>query len=182
MPARQDAPAKEARVPGPYGSRRHGLARVVGVDPGGKETGIVARDGDQLLHALLVTRGPGVSGDGTDARYLTEVLSAVDEVQRACHAQLVAVEGLVAPTPHMRLISVKALLQTATVYGALLAARPDALVVPPGGHGKAPLRCYPPILVGDSEPRGAGWRRHLRSAWDIAGAATFLLGDQAATA
>jgi len=58
------------------------------------------------------------------------------------------------------------------VLGAVLYAHPDAIIVAPGGHGSAPLTTYPAALVGDREVVGTGKRRHLRSAWDIAGVAT----------
>ena len=146
--------------------------KVLGIDPGGTQTGLVVveLDGSQrraprVARAVLIERGAGE----TEAAYVGEVCAAVRELGEGC--QVVGVEGLVVPTPHLRVIALAGLLGAAVVLGAVLATERGAVVVPPGGNGSGPLRAYPGELVGPGEARGAGWRRHLRSAWDIALAA-----------
>ena len=146
--------------------------RVLGIDPGGTQTGMVvveldARSGaaPRVARAVLVERG-SEQGEG---EYVGEVCAAVRELGEGC--AVVGVEGLVTPTPHLRVIALAGLLGAAVVLGAVLAVAPGAVVVPPGGNGSGPLAAYPRELVGPGERSGAGWRRHLRSAWDVALAA-----------
>jgi hypothetical protein len=146
---------------------------LVGVDPGGRSTGVVARFGDQVVGTALVERS------GTEklptAVYLTRVVAAVRtfcrEARAAGRTPQVAVEGLNPPIPHLGLASPTGVMGAAVVLGAVLATWPGAVVVPPAKHGSAPLETYPPELVGPNESAGTGKRRHLRSAWDVAGAA-----------
>jgi site-specific recombinase XerD len=51
----------------------------------------------------------------------------------------------------------------------------DVLRVPPGRHGSGPLPAYPAELRGLRERKGMGARRHLRSAWDVAGTAAVMV-------
>lgn len=144
---------------------------VVGVDPGGRFTGIVARAGDVAVWAAVVTR----DADGDMARYLDEVEEAMlDAVHHhgvdASRVQ-VAVEGLVAPSPHMGMVSLQGLLDTAVVLGAVMGRWDECVVVPPGDNGAGPLASYPARLVGSREKVGEGKARHARSAWDVAGKA-----------
>lgn len=143
------------------------MTAVVGIDPGAADTGIVVRSGDNPLAAEIVSRVAG----SDDSSYIAEVLAAVAEVVDRYHA-VVAVEGVVHPNPHVRITNISGLLGTAAVYGAVLARWPSAIVVPPKGNGKAPLSTYPEALRGPRERVGEGWRRHARSAWDVAGHAT----------
>lgn len=155
---------------------------AIGVDPGGTNTGIVVRQGDDLLDAILLTRPDRQDDTKWIGRVLEDVWHAVkDEWARASGARkplaapLVAVEGVNPPTGRMGMISVDGLLRTAAVYGAILAEFPEAIVVSPGGHGTAPLAAYPQALQRRGETTGTGGKyRHCRSAWDIAGAALFL--------
>lgn len=142
---------------------------VIGVDPGGRNTGIVARRKQELLGFEMVQRS------GTDklpgATYLRHVLAAVAELA-AMHTDVatgvIAVEGINRPSPHVRVTDPTGLLGTAMTLGAVLGYWPDAVVVPPSHHGDAPLRFYPGELVGPRERAGGGRLRHCRSAWDIA--------------
>jgi hypothetical protein len=141
---------------------------VVGVDPGGRYCGIVARQVDAAVWAAVVTR------DGDMAPYLAEVQAAIFDAVTCKWPEesfTVAVEGLVTPTPHMGTISLQGLLDTAVVLGAVMGWYPDAVVVPPGDNGAGPLGSYPSRLVGAREKLGAGHARHARSAWDVAGKA-----------
>lgn len=155
---------------------------VIGVDPGGRQTGIVVRYGDNCLAADLVTRDGPEAFPGAD--YLAEVVDAIgglivygrDQIcgDDTCAPAVVAVEGVVHPSGHVRMINAAGLLGTATVLGAVLAHYPAALVVPPAGNGAGPRSAYPAVLWPPTEKRGTGRCRHLRSAWDIAEAGAFL--------
>lgn len=152
---------------------------IIGVDPGGRQTGIVVRRGSELLAADLVTRdGPELF---PKADYLAEVIEAIGGLiiyasqELAEPATAVAVEGVVHPNGHVRMINAAGLLGTATVLGAILGQFPSALVVPPAGNGAGPRSAYPAALWPPTEKRGTGRCRHLRSAWDIAEAGAFLL-------
>ena len=152
---------------------------IVGVDPGGRQTGLVVRHGRDLLAADLVTRdGPEVF-PGAD--YLREVTDAIGGLVVYAAQELpdadrprIAVEGVVHPNGHVRMINAAGLLGTATVLGAILGNWPSAIVVPPAGNGAGPRSAYPGSLWPPQEKRGAGRCRHLRSAWDIAEAGAFL--------
>ena len=139
------------------------MTLVVGVDPGGRSCGVVSREGDRMTRATLCTR----TDAQTDAQWLREVVETI--CQHRTTRSTVAVEGLTHPNPHLGLANVTGLLNTAQVLGAVLFAIPDAIVVAPGGNGSAPLSAYPAELVGAREKQGTGKRRHLRSAWDVAG-------------
>lgn len=152
----------------------------VAVDPGARTTGIIARHNRQPVAAELVRRTS--EGGLPDADYLTEVIEAMlDVIGHQAKLYRVCVEGINRPSGHMRLVDPLPLVGTGMVLGAVLAAFPDALVVPPGGHGSGPLSAYPPELVGPNESRGSGKRRHLRSAWDISLYADSLLLTSHAT-
>lgn len=146
------------------------MRTVVGVDPGCRETGIVVRTGETVDYACLVISDE--EGIPTHA-YIDEVVETVREL--VVEDRLLAVEGLV--VPHGRrpdgeagIMNVKGILGTAAVYGAIVGCFPEAIVVPPERHGSAPLAVYPHSLVGPRETKGKGKYRHVRSAFDIAGA------------
>lgn len=149
---------------------------VVGVDPGGRATGVVVRRGDDLLAAATVSRdGEGFAG------YLAEVVSTVAEFAAVCSATVLAVEDAQAPNPRLGLTNPTGIVDAAKVFGAVAAlTSPPVLVVAPGGHGalaqsRAELVArYPGVLIGAREVRGAGALRHLRSAWDVAGMAAVV--------
>jgi hypothetical protein len=139
---------------------------IVGVDPGGQETGIVVRCGDTLLDTSLLRR----DANDTLGVWVRSCVNEVERLVRTSHASLVAVESIVQPTWHVRerVISIGGLLWAQAVVGGLLVAFPDAILVPPNSHGVSPLGTYPRAIVGPNERRGCGKARHLRSAWDIA--------------
>lgn len=155
---------------------------IIGVDPGGRQTGLVVRYGDNCLAADLVTRDGPELFPGAD--YLAEVVDAIGGLIVYASQDLpeladaapprIAVEGVVHPSGHVRMINAAGLLGTATVLGAVLAMFPSAFVVAPAGHGAGPRSAYPLKLWPPTEKRGAGKCRHLRSAWDIAEAGAFL--------
>jgi hypothetical protein len=156
---------------------------VVGVDPGAKTTGIVLRHGNDLLGHWTVTNPlyPALPQD-----YLHTVIAVVagahagetvGPVVPGFRDPLIAVEAVEPPNPHMGMISVVAILHTATVLGALR-GRFDCVLVDPGKNGSLALQFYPPELVGPRErgPYSNGKARHTRSAWDVAGKAHLFEG------
>lgn len=137
---------------------------VVGVDPGGRSSGVVVRNRDAVAAPPLVVVRRAAETMGA---YCWRVASAV-KLASDDGGLLIAVEDVNAPTPQMGTIAVAGLLGTAQVLGAVTSRRWDVIVVPPGGHGSAPLATYPPELVGEREHKGAGVLRHARSAFDVA--------------
>ena len=154
---------------------------IVGVDPGGKHTGIVVRTPEGLHRWTLITRTSPLDW------YLGEIVDAVTETRDFARNLILldnhtdfrlptlAVEDLNPPAPQMGIISVRALLDTAQVIGAI-AGRYVITRIPPGGHGSAPNAAYPEALQGPP----TGKMRHVRSSWDIAGAARTLIRQEAA--
>jgi hypothetical protein len=137
---------------------------VLGVDPGGRSTGIVAREGQDVLGHTVVTRGP----TETWRTYTVRVMNAIQGLLVANPDLWLAVEGLVRPTGQMGMMDPATLYRTARILGAIEWQWPEVVVVRPGGHGAAPLQAYPPELVGPREKKGGGVLRHARSAYDIA--------------
>lgn len=161
---------------------------IVAVDPGGRATGIVVRHRDRLHHSKLIVRGdPAMSFDFylqavidavTKARDVARINTVVVPVEARYSSIPLAVEDLTDPNPHMGLTSLRGLIDTAQVIGAI-AGQWIIIRIPPGGHGSGPLAAYPKALIGEREKRGAGQYRHLRSAWDIAATARTLTRQRA---
>jgi hypothetical protein len=160
-----------------------GQIAVVGVDPGGRSTGICARGNDVVLVSVLIPRpGRDPLPRSADLRRVVVIIEAVCRQLRAAGwTPHVAVEDVVAPNPHLGMSNPVGLLGTAMVLGAVLSRWPGAAIVAPKGHGSAPLAAYPTELVGPTETAGTGKRRHLRSAWDIAGAAEMEIATTSAS-
>lgn len=152
-------------------------AIVLGIDPGGRWTGLAARQGDVPLWASLVTRME--QGPIPGPKYLGEV---IDEVEMALDALgqleqggdvILAIEAMVEPKGY-RITSPAGLIGPAMVLGALLGYFDSPLLVPPARHGQGPQQAYPPSFWGAQEKAGTGRFRHIRSAWDIASAGLVL--------
>lgn len=153
------------------------MRAVVGIDPGGRNTGLVVMvDGRLAGGTVIVRKGKDPL---PDAAYLLEVLEmasgyvdAGDNASRGLGA-IVAVEGLTKPTG-FRASGGKGLLNPldlagpAMVIGAVLAHWPGAIIVPPGGNGSKPLYSYPPEIQPRAGGKGSDRNAHARSAWDIA--------------
>lgn len=131
---------------------------------------MVVRDGDEV-HATALVERIGAGGWGS---YLDQIRSALSGLL-AAEVELLAVEGLRPPSPHVRQTNPSAVIDTARVLGWVESiSTVEVVEVAPGGHGSSPLGAYPAHLVGRHEEAGRGRRRHLRSAWDIAGAGVTL--------
>jgi hypothetical protein len=149
---------------------------VIGVDPGGADTGITVRRGrSELVRAVLLTREDGT----TRAAWVEENTEAVMGLSVQYPDAVVATEDVNPPRGHApgrdgHLIKLDGLIDTAAVLGGLIAVMEGLVIVPPGGNGAAPLTAYP-VELRPTRGKGAGRDnlRHLRSAWDVAGAATF---------
>ena len=152
---------------------------IVGVDPGGRYTGVVVRQGDQLLYSDTLERI--TAAEMPDRLYIRSVVQRVMRLVDEHGAEAVAVESVQRPSPFMgksgnvSFSNVTGILGTAAVYGAVLAVLP-AVEVPPGGNGSGHLAAYP-IELRPTRGSGAGKdkKRHMRSAWDVAGVGALLL-------
>jgi hypothetical protein len=147
---------------------------VLGVDPGGSDTGLVIRQHDRLIWHTTVSGG------------WEPVLEAlhrlpVDNV----FFDAVAVEEVVAPggfrNGRRDPINVKGLIGTAEVAGAVAAwtwTEPTIrlLWIPPAHNGQGALDAYPDDLrPSRGQGKGHDALRHARSAWDVAGTAALEL-------
>lgn len=161
--------------------------RVLGVDPGGAVTGLVVRDGHRLLAHQLVRRRKHNRTDRRDGDYLRWVIDTLNDLAGDHVPQVIACERLVEPNPHLGLTSVRGLLDTAYVIGAVMHTWPDVRLVRPARHGGTPDLPRGPILdaamrqayPADLLPTADGTAytdlaRHCRSAWDVAGACQSL--------
>lgn len=157
------------------------MSRIVGVDPGAKGTGVVARSGDLLVgHALVMREAKEPVED-----YILRVLRDLDGVVCQATPDLLAVEGVNKPRSHIggeqQFVALQPLMDLCAVMGAVigwgLVHVPNVVVVPPGGNGtKAPLATYPKGLVGSSTTKGTSDAlRHCRSAWDVCAGTRGLL-------
>jgi Holliday junction resolvasome RuvABC endonuclease subunit len=156
---------------------------IVGVDPGGQTTGIVVRSGPHYVYGVTVSRKVAGGGRLSMVEYLVEVLDSLGLIEESYHPSAYAVEDAIAPNPHVgRITDPGPIIEAAQVLGAVLGlCRGAALVIRPARHGapvasRAELEAkYPAELIGARETKGTGGLRHLRSAWDIAGAAALEL-------
>ncbi|WP_156042394.1 hypothetical protein [Rhodococcus sp. UNC363MFTsu5.1] len=170
---------------------------VLGVDPGGRSTGLCLIDGrDVIAHRTVENAAEKMLPIAQP--YIADVLNAIAEMypspndsQMHYSLPVLAVEDVVRPSWHMKgraAVDPSALLATAAVLGAVLAFDPHAhpVQVRPSRNGSRPLGEYPATLVSAAERRGDGWQhrigsgqlRHARSAYDVAlaGAAQHLNG------
>lgn len=151
---------------------------MIGIDPGGTYTGVVARPTRDLkarpTYGAVVVRGQ----DSPLPLYLLEVLDTIEKaigLDSGPQAGEISVENVRPPTgwkdSERVPIHPEGLLLTGVVLGAILGRWPNAYLVEPAGHGSHPLQLYPTDLIGQRERQGTGRRRHARSAWDVAGVA-----------
>jgi hypothetical protein len=145
---------------------------VLGVDPGGRTTGLCLCDGRTVIDWSLIERHPKDAFEtyiqAVDYGVTWHIHSAHKYDDNFDWAPPVAVEDLVDPNPHLGITAVRGLLYTAQVIGAIRATF-DVTMIRPGGHGSNLLKSYPPELVGPKEgAAGKGKMRHVRSAFDVA--------------
>lgn len=147
---------------------------ALGIDPGGKWTGVVVKDNDEMIVACVLTRTTGY--ELPDGEYLREVVDEIDTINRSTRPAVFALEGLVEPNPHMGLTNVVGLMGVAMTYGAILSHWPDAIIVPPSGNGSAPDAAYPKMIR--RYVRLGGPSKHARSAYDVAQVGAMLARAQ----
>jgi hypothetical protein len=143
---------------------------VLGVDPGAASTGLVLRDGDDLL-AHATAHGPW-----------DQVLTVIwRDLPATATFDLVAIEEVIAPHFYRgkKMLDPKHAIATARVAGAVAgwawSGPTDVIWVPPGHNGQGDLTMYPePLRPTRGHGRGADSLRHVRSAWDVAGLGLLL--------
>lgn len=145
---------------------------IIGIDPGCNETGIICRRQNDLKGGWLVVRK-----DVPEPIYILECLDSIHALilrwgSKPESQMLVAIEDIEPPNPHLGQIELSGIIGTAKVFGAVLGAFPQAVVVDPAGLGSLPFAAYPvPLRPTRGQGKGHDENRHLRSAWDIAGVA-----------
>lgn len=156
---------------------------TIGIDPGGKYTGLSVRDGDKCLLSSTFVK----PDDVPPISWAVQVAALVKEVVDQYPGAKIGIEGVTVPNAYnqgkLALNSPKYIIRTAIVVGALAVQYPDAVIVRPGKNGSQPINMYPDALQGRrpkelaGSNNNAGTRNHERSAWDIAGEVEFLLGQ-----
>lgn len=141
---------------------------ILGVDPGSSATGVVAREGDDLLWHTTVS-----GGWETVLTVLRWDLAPVG---------MVAIEDVVAPSYYRgkKLLDPRHAIETcrvaAAVAGWAWTSHLGVVWVPPGHNGQGALDAYPPELrPSRGQGRGADRLRHCRSGWDVAGLGALLM-------
>jgi len=143
---------------------------TLGIDPGGKSTGIVVIHGARVLASTVIERPGGTSPTLADwSLYRSRVVSVVSQAfVTFAPVVVVGIETVTSPNPHRGMTNPAGIIDTARVFGWLEMVVPGYVPIAPDGHGSAPLSTYPDALRGPTEQKGAGWRRHARSAYDVA--------------
>lgn len=188
-------------------NRRVALVIVVGVDPGARGTGVVVIDTDLVRTLAQPSTRPVVLSAGTVRRlddgpvtspppaYLVAVADAVREAVDEHAAELVAVEGVTAPTGFAdgkrHRIDPSYIIAAGMAFAAVVSRGYGAhlVIVRPGQNGSRPLGTYPDALVSAAErrnrrtvdlpaaergvpwqlrPAGSGQLKDQRSAYDVA--------------
>lgn len=153
-----------------------GVDFILGVDPGAKYLGLVARDRVGELGWVET-----FTGDFPDTT--SWVLACVDRIAHITSQVpviAIAVETITSPKGFRdgvrAPINPGHVARAAAVYGAVLGRWPDAIAVAPAGNGSKPADYYPVSLVGRRPKdlpgvshRGVRTRNHEQSAFDIAG-------------
>lgn len=160
------------------------MSAIVGIDPGGRDTGIVAinsRD-EVLTHRVLHRETDDVIPDaGYVRQVLHETIGVANWLLLDTDEVLVAVEGVTAPNPQLRrrdgnsLTNPAGIIGAAMVLGGLVGYWTKAIVIPPGRNGSHVLDGYPlELRPTRGKGRGQDRLRHARSAFDVARAARYV--------
>lgn len=152
------------------------MKSVIGIDPGGRSTGIVLMVGGKLVDFAVIERKG--KDPLPDAGYLREVGSAAGRMAGTLIPgyPLIAVEGLSKPTGFRKgaasgqkgFLNPLDLAGPAMVIGALVVTFPGAVMVEPRGNGSKEWFAYPEQIRPKPGGKGADRLRHARSAWDVA--------------
>lgn len=145
----------------------------LGIDPGGRETGIVVRRRDELLAAQVVVRQDDrlmPNGDycAAVAACALRLLDSGAGMGPRDPDLVVCVEDVrYWPQQKATQRNLTGLLGAAIVLGAVYARWADAVTVPPGsGHGGLHESAYPAQIRPRRSGKGTDKMRHCRSAWD----------------
>lgn len=146
--------------------------RVLAVDPGGRYCGIVLLvAGDLLEHAEVIDRRKLTAAPHELPDWLDATLARLTDLAVELRPDVIAVEGVRAPNPHVRrrdgnaLTNPTGIIDTAAVYGAIVGTF-GALTIAPGGNGSLIADAYPASIR--SGARLGGPSEHARSAFDVA--------------
>ena len=154
---------------------------VLGVDPGAQATGIVVRTGDELAYGTTAVRDKGETVE-LYAAGVVHLVAGIKErfIELLDGRPLVAIEAVLAPSVWNNgervVLHPQFVMDTCTVAGHIAgwatAQRLEVEWVRPGHNGQGFIGSYPAAAAPDPR-QGAGKDRlrHLRSAWDVAGAA-----------
>lgn len=158
---------------------------VVGIDPGAKYLGIVARSNDG--NVAWAETFHGTMNDTTD--WIHACLARIEQILDAVPAIAIGVETITSPKGFQdgsrAPINPGHVARAAAVYGAVIGRWPDSIPVTPAGNGSKPADYYPSVLVG-RRPKdlpgavypGVRTRNHEKSAYDVAGTAWQIVNQQ----
>ena len=156
-------------------------AWVLGIDPGAKATGVVVRSGDELAYGTTAVRDKGETVEQYAAGVVILVAGITERFMEllACRP-LVAIEAVLAPNVWNNgervILHPQFVMDTCTVAGHIAgwatAERLEVEWVRPEHNGQGFMGAYPtPLRPTRGKGAGKDRFRHVRSAWDIAGAA-----------
>lgn len=160
--------------------------RVLGIDPGERNTAAVVREGDRVLFAATYVREdetPPFSWGLQCVHHIRdEVLGAYPDIEA------IGLEGIQAPRGYSKgklaPINPKPLIFMAIAAGSLadnLSRTHRLVIVPAKKNGAGPDDAYPSVLTGrrpkELPGHSAGSRRHEKSAYDIAGEVPLLIAN-----
>lgn len=159
--------------------------KVIGIDPGAKYTGVSVRDLNENIILLSSTYvRPEEIPIVTWAVTLTEIIK--NEVIANYPDAKIGIEGISDPKGYSNgkksPINPKHIIRAGIVLGALAAAFPNAVIVPPGHNGTSRTG-YPAELNGrrpktlPGQAKNAGTRAHEKSAYDVAGDVPFRIAN-----
>ena len=154
---------------------------VLGVDPGAKATGVVVRTGVELAYGTTAVRDKGETVEQYAAGVVNLVAGITERFTELLeNYPLVAIEGVLAPNVWNNgervILHPQSVMDTCLVAGHIAgwatAERLEVEWIRPGHNGQGFMGAYPAALR-PTRGKGAGKDRlrHVRSAWDVAGAA-----------
>jgi hypothetical protein len=161
----------------------------IGIDPGHTWTGLVLRDGNEIVAQRTLERAQVEGSICVGPRWFDEITHAIDIQQRTAARAIqelgrtwggMAIEGVEAACGFRdgkkQFARPEHLMGLAATWGAIVARYPDITNVPPGGNGSELLVTYPEALITPAEKRKGLMRKalkgskvsHCRSAFDVA--------------
>lgn len=148
----------------------------LGIDPGARFTGVVARRNDAVLFSTTVVRPEDVK---EVLEYVRFVVDEIKEIVESYPNAYIGVESISDPKGYKdgkkSPLNPRHIMTTAAVAGAVASHWRNATPIAPQGNGSQHESHYPPALIG-RRPKdlpgykpGIGTRSHERSAYDVAG-------------